>query len=68
MIGRTKVGKQFIAVDKETILAPVPHTAGPHTINASTPYATCEKRWLNMFTTLLPKAAYLSMRLFYSRK
>jgi len=35
MIGRTKAGKQFITVDKETILAPVPYTAGPHAIIAS---------------------------------
>ena len=35
MIGRTKAGKQFITVDKETILAPVPYIAGPHTIIAS---------------------------------
>jgi topoisomerase IV subunit A len=35
MIGRTKAGKQFITVDKESILAPVPYTAGPHAIIAS---------------------------------
>ncbi|MDH4284196.1 MAG: DNA topoisomerase IV subunit A [Gallionellaceae bacterium] len=35
MIGRTKAGKQFITVDKETILAPVPYTTGPHAIIAS---------------------------------
>ena len=35
MIGRNKAGKQFITVDKESILAPVPYTPGPHAIIAS---------------------------------
>jgi hypothetical protein len=35
MIGSTKAGKQYTTVDKEAILAPVPYSAGPHTIIAS---------------------------------
>ena len=35
MIGRTKAGKQFITVDKETILPPVPFTPEPQSIIAS---------------------------------
>ena len=35
MIGRTKAGKQFITVDKETILAPTPYTPTPHSVVAS---------------------------------
>jgi len=35
MIGRNKAGKQFITVDKETILAPTPYTPTPHSVVAS---------------------------------
>ncbi len=35
MIGRTKAGKQFITVDKETILAPSPYTPNTHSVIAS---------------------------------
>ena len=35
MIGRTKAGKQFITVDKETILAPIPYNPSPQAIIAS---------------------------------
>ena len=35
MLSRNKAGKQFISVDKETILAPVPYTPNPHAIIAS---------------------------------
>jgi topoisomerase-4 subunit A len=35
MIGRTKAGKQFITVDKETILPPVPYTPVANAIIAS---------------------------------
>jgi len=35
MIGRTKAGKQFITVEQETILAPVPYTPSAHAIIAS---------------------------------
>ena len=35
MIGRTKAGKQFITVDKETILPPSPFTPDPHSVIAA---------------------------------
>jgi len=35
MIGRNKAGKQFITVDKETILPPSPFTPAPHSIIAA---------------------------------
>ena len=35
MIGRNKAGKQFITVDKETILPPAPFTPNPHSVIAS---------------------------------
>jgi topoisomerase-4 subunit A len=35
MVGRTKAGKQFITVDKETILAPAPFTLTEHSLVAA---------------------------------
>ncbi|MDH4192443.1 MAG: DNA topoisomerase IV subunit A, partial [Betaproteobacteria bacterium] len=35
MVGRTKAGKQFITVDKEAILSPVPYTQTEHSLVAA---------------------------------